>query len=56
METKTKMPKIEKNWQIKDRTYILAGGRSPLSWTIQSKHTQRKPLLWFDEEAGEQRE
>ena len=56
MEIKTRVPKIEKNWQIKDRTYILASGRSPLSWTIQSKHTQRKPLLWFDEESGEQRE
>ena len=50
METKTRVPKIEKNWQIKDRTYILTGGKSPLSWTIQSKHTARKPLLWFDEE------
>ena len=50
METKTKVPKIERNWQIKDRTYILSGGKAPLSWTIQSKHTTRKPLLWFDEE------
>ena len=56
METKTKVPKVEKNWQIKDRTYVLTGGKAPLSWTIQSKHTARKPLLWFDEEMGEQRE
>ena len=56
METKIKAPKIEKNWQIKDRTYMLTGGKAPLSWTIQSKHTARKPLLWFDEELGEQRE
>ena len=56
METKVRVPKIEKNWQIKDRTYILTGGKSPLSWTIQSKHTARKPLLWFDEELNEQRE
>tara|TARA_Y100000361_G_scaffold143099_1_gene149778 strand:+ start:287 stop:1054 length:768 start_codon:yes stop_codon:yes gene_type:complete len=56
METKVRVPKIEKNWQIKDRTYILTGGKAPLSWTIQSKHTARKPLLWFDEELNEQRE
>ena len=56
METKTRVPKIERNWQIKDRTYVLTGGKAPLSWTIQSKHTARKPLLWFDEETNEQRE
>ena len=45
----------EKNWEIKDRTYRLAIG-SPLTWTIQSKHTRKKPLLWFDEEQGYNRE
>ncbi len=54
--TKTKIPSIEKNWEIKDRTYILANGKSPISWTIQTKHTSRKPLLWFDEETGVNRE
>ena len=54
--TKTKIPSIEKNWEIKDRTYILANGKSPISWTIQTKHTARKPLLWFDEETGINRE
>jgi len=54
--TKTKTPSIEKNWEIKDRTYILANGKSPISWTIQTKHTARKPLLWFDEETGVNRE
>jgi len=54
--TKTKIPSIEKNWEIKDRTYILANGKSPISWTIQTKHTARKPLLWFDEETGVNRE
>ena len=41
----------EKNWESKDRTYIL-NGKSPLTWTIQTKHTRKKPLLWFDEENG----
>ena len=54
--TKTKVPSIEKGWEIKDRTYVLTGGRSPISWTIQTKHTARKPLLWFDEETGVNRE
>ena len=47
---------MKKNWEIKDRTYILAGNRSPLTWTIQTRHTARKPLLWFDEEKGLNRE
>lgn len=54
--TKTKIPSVEKNWEIKDRTYVLANGKSPISWTIQTKHTARKPLLWFDEETGVNRE
>ena len=42
-------------WEIKDRTYILAEG-SPLSYTMQGKHTLRYPLLWFNKETGEQEE
>ena len=58
MSTKTvkKVPPIEKGWEIKDRMYMLTGGKSPISWTIQSKHTARKPLFWFDEETGENKE
>ena len=41
-----------KKWEIKDRTYILSNGKSPLTWTIQTRHTSKKPLLWFDEEKG----
>ena len=46
----------EKGWEIKDRVYILTQNRSPISWTIQSKHTLRKPLFWFDENTGENKE
>ncbi len=49
-------PLAEKDWEIKDRTYVLANGRSPLTWTIQTKHTRKKPLLYFDEEKGFNRE
>ena len=44
------------DWEIKDRTYILANNKSPLTWTIQTRHTSRNPLLWFDEEKGINRE
>ena len=49
-----KLPK--NNWEIKDRTYVIAGEHSPLTYTLQGKHTLRYPLLWFDKETGNQEE
>ena len=46
---------LEEGWEIKDRVYKLNVG-SPLTWTIQTKHTRKKPLLYFDEEKGFNRE
>jgi len=43
-------------WEIKDRTYVLADGYSPLTFTLQCKHTLRYPLLWFDKTNGQQEE
>ena len=43
-------------WEIKDRTYLLKGLKTPLTYTIASRHTARYPLLWFDKEKNEQRE
>lgn len=43
-------------WEIKDRVYRLTGGKSPLSYTIQTKHTGKKPLLYWDEAEGINRE
>jgi hypothetical protein len=40
-----------KNWEIKDRTYMLTGNISPLTYIIKSKG-----ILWFDEKQGLQRE
>ena len=40
-----------KNWEIKDRTYILRNGISPLTYKIKSTG-----LLWFDENKGINRE
>jgi hypothetical protein len=41
-----KMKKLEK----KDRTYLLCGDLQPLSLFIASRDSQRKRLLYFDEE------
>jgi hypothetical protein len=43
-------------WEIKDRTYHLKGNIIPLTFTLNSKHSLRYPLMWFDEESGEQKE
>lgn len=51
-ETKPAKP----SWEIKDRFYYLKGLNSPLTYVLTSKSTPRKPLLWFDEEKGYNRE
>ena len=53
---KTKKETIGVTWEIKDRTYRLTGDKSPLTYTIQTKHTRKKPLLYWDEEQGQNRE
>jgi hypothetical protein len=47
---------VKPQWEYRDRTYVLKTGKSPLLYTLPSKHSQRKPLLWFDKEKGFQRE
>ena len=55
--SKTKeAPTVEKGWEIKDRTYILSDSHSPLTYMLQSKHTSRYPLIWFDNVTGQQEE
>ena len=39
-----------KDWEIRDRTYILTG-KSPLTYKIKSKG-----IIWFDEDSGLNRE
>lgn len=48
--------KQKPDWEYKDRMYYLITGKTPLVYTLPSKHSQRKPLLWFDPEKGYQRE
>ena len=38
--------------EIKDRVYKLTRNRAPLSCIIPSRHSQRSPLLYFDEDKG----
>ena len=68
METKVQKPKKAKKqkvevvepqgpkWEIKDRMYLLKGRGNPLTDVLQSKSTRKKPLLWWDEEKGINRE
>ena len=53
---KTKKEPTKPKWEIKNRTYLLTGRHAPLTYTLQSRHSQRWPLLWFDEKEGAQLE
>jgi hypothetical protein len=44
------------NWEIKDRHYILSGIKQPLVFTVAGRHSRKRPLLWWDQKKGEQRE
>ncbi len=62
-ETKTKKATVKKaeakpvdNWEYKDRNYYLVGNKTPLTYTIPSRHSKRYPLVWFDPEQGYERE
>jgi hypothetical protein len=52
--TKTKLSKPK--WEVKDRTYIISDSHAPLTYTLQSRHSLRYPLLWFDIENETQEE
>ena len=43
-------------WEIKDRRYYLLQNKEPLTYTLNSKNSTRHALLYFDEQAGEQKE
>lgn len=43
-------------FEFKDRVYVLKTNNTPLIYSLKSKHTQRKPLLYFDPEVGYNRE
>jgi hypothetical protein len=35
-------------WEQKDRLYVLKGGGSPVNFILRSKHSNNKPLQYFD--------
>lgn len=37
-----------KTWEQKDRLYVLKGGGSPVNFILRSKHSNNKPLQYFD--------
>ena len=61
METKEKKAPAKAvakkdTWELKDRYYHLVNGQSPLTTRLNSRHSSRKPLMWFDDEKGYSRE
>ena len=46
-----KVESLKPTWEIKDRTYLLTGGKSPLTYTIKSTG-----IYYFDQEKGYERE
>lgn len=53
MKTKEKQ---QVKWEVKDRMYYLNNNKSPLTFTLASKHSHLFPLLYFDEELSYERE
>jgi len=45
------VPVVKDKWEIKDRTYLIAGGKKPLSKSVRSAG-----IYYFDEELGFERE
>jgi hypothetical protein len=41
-----------KKEQYKAKSYRLKGDKAPLSFMLSSRHSQRSPLLYFDEKTG----
>jgi hypothetical protein len=43
----------QKEFEFKDRMYLLKGNATPISFMLRSKHSPNKPLLYFDQEQVE---
>jgi len=57
METKEKKaPEVKNTWEYKDRNYYLKNNKSPLTFTLPSRHSARYPLVYFDQSTGYERE
>ena len=49
---KTTFSPKKKKLTFVNKTYKLTKDKAPLSYSIPSRNTKRKSLLWFDEETG----
>jgi len=47
---------IDQGWEIKDRVYYLISRKKPIIMTVPSRHSEKRPLLYFDEALGYERE
>lgn len=52
----TKAAPAKPQFEFKDRTYVLKGGKAPLTYRMRSKSSMRHPMFYFDEEVGYNRE
>tara|TARA_R100000742_G_C4278694_1_gene101844 strand:+ start:202 stop:960 length:759 start_codon:yes stop_codon:yes gene_type:complete len=43
---------MKKKAKYVTKVYKLTGGKTPLAYMLSSRHSQRSPLLYFDEEQG----
>lgn len=44
------MKTLFKNWEVKDRIYVLTRKATPVSFQLRSRHTPLRPLEYFDED------
>lgn len=44
------MDRLFPTWEVKDRIYVLRGKAAPVSFQLRSRHTQYRPLEYFDED------
>jgi hypothetical protein len=56
VQVKKEVKPAKPSWEIKDRFYYLTSNKSPITFTIPSKHTKKHALLYFDKKTGKQRE
>lgn len=49
-QTAKKEVPTQKEFEFKDRVYLLRGNATPITYMLRSKHSQNKPLLYFDQE------
>jgi len=44
----TKKTPATQEWEVKDRVYVLKNGSTPVNFILRSRHSNNKPLQFFD--------